>query len=390
MTTQLTQVGASTQAASTTSQALAELTSIDIGSAIGGQAGASTAMVVDTNNRQLHQTEIDWIKRNAKQYAKQLNSGNEPTLAQIKVAEDALAQQAFRQVQFGVSGTWDTQASAFLDNAQGVLAPDANFPNSGYTTLFYASPAERANAAIYLNSAINNVSFYQQHQLAQPTVTQIQTAVQQYAVAHKNDVTKTLAAIALPPSLILGAVASAPAVSAAVTNYINTAIAACTGNLVLCVNQAAIEASGLIEGAPITATLATGATAKAVQEIKVAADELKAAVIEVKSAADALRLRTTLAFQEANILTSDAKLTVQAVQSSTPIRLAGTGTINNPSVVQELTSDGSKITDWGKYTTQSVSMPNGQSMQLHYYMNSVTKKIDYVTQDYKVKGVVQP
>ena len=66
VTEQLTKAGASTQTASTISQALAELTSLGIGSAIGGAAGAGTALVVDTNNRQLHQVEIDRIKQLAK------------------------------------------------------------------------------------------------------------------------------------------------------------------------------------------------------------------------------------------------------------------------------------------------------------------------------------
>jgi filamentous hemagglutinin len=58
--------------------------------------------------------------------------------------------------------------------------------------------------------------------------------------------------------------------------------------------------------------------------------------------------------------------------------------------VKELTSDGSKIADWSKYTTQSVKMVNGQSMQIHYYKNSATGKIDSVTSDFKVKEIVKP
>ncbi|WP_081496482.1 hypothetical protein [Herbaspirillum sp. YR522] len=65
------------------------------------------------------------------------------------------------------------------------------------------------------------------------------------------------------------------------------------------------------------------------------------------------------------------RFTTQEIKSSDAILLAD-GVIKNPSVVRELTSDGANIADWGKYTTQSVTMPNGQSMQLHYYMNSVT------------------
>ncbi|WP_423192761.1 hypothetical protein [Cupriavidus sp. H18C2] len=63
--------------------------------------------------------------------------------------------------------------------------------------------------------------------------------------------------------------------------------------------------------------------------------------------------------------------------------------IRNPEVVKTLTSDGSNIADWGKYTTRSIRS-NGQSLQVHFYMNNATGKIDYETSDFKVKGVVNP
>jgi hypothetical protein len=119
---------------------------------------------------------------------------------------------------------------------------------------------------------------------------------------------------------------------------------------------------------------------------------VEGAVAKVGSAADvrtATQLRTQLAFQEAGLLDANGQLTSKALQGSDPIALAG-GKINNTSVVKELTGDGSNITDWKKYTTQSVTMPNGQSLQIHFYMNSVTGKIDYVTPDFKIKGIVKP
>lgn len=111
------------------------------------------------------------------------------------------------------------------------------------------------------------------------------------------------------------------------------------------------------------------------------------------SAADmttAAQLRTQLAFQQAGILDANGQLTSQAIQSSRIINLSGGEKINNPSIVQELTSDGSSISDWSKYTTRSISTQNGQTLQIHYYMNTSTGQIDYITPDFKVKGVVQP
>lgn len=90
----------------------------------------------------------------------------------------------------------------------------------------------------------------------------------------------------------------------------------------------------------------------------------------------ALQLRTELTFKQAGILDDNGKLTTTAIENS--------------KVISILIKDGSKIEDWNKYTTKSVVMPNGQSMQIHFYMNTKTGKIDYETKDSKVKGVVEP
>ena len=103
----------------------------------------------------------------------------------------------------------------------------------------------------------------------------------------------------------------------------------------------------------------------------------------------ATQLRTQLAFQEAGILNAEGKLTQQALSNISFVRLKD-DVIKNTSVVSELTKDGSKIEEWGKYTTQSVTMPNGQSLQIYFYQNIKTGVIDYFTSDYKVKGVIKP
>jgi filamentous hemagglutinin len=102
----------------------------------------------------------------------------------------------------------------------------------------------------------------------------------------------------------------------------------------------------------------------------------------------ATQLRTQLAFQEAGILDLNGRLTPQAVLDAKEVKLKDP--IRNPAVVEVLTSDGSNISDWGKFTTKSVTMPNGQRLQIHFYWNKVTNKVDYITPDYKVKGVVKP
>ncbi len=106
------------------------------------------------------------------------------------------------------------------------------------------------------------------------------------------------------------------------------------------------------------------------------------------SSADALRLRTQLTFQEAGLLNQEGKLTESALSRSIFIDVKNG--IQNQKVISQLTKDGSSIADWGKFKTQSVRAPNGQSLQIHYYRNTVTGTIDYVTPDFKVKGTVNP
>jgi filamentous hemagglutinin len=72
------------------------LVSTMIGGAIGGTEGALIAGSADKFNRQLHQTEMDWIQENAEGFAKQLSEeeGREVTEqeAQQRLARELLSQ----------------------------------------------------------------------------------------------------------------------------------------------------------------------------------------------------------------------------------------------------------------------------------------------------------
>lgn len=135
-----------------------------------------------------------------------------------------------------------------------------------------------------------------------------------------------------------------------------------------------------------------GAVTQKITELKKDLDFIKTQKdINTNKAANvnsALKLRTELAFKQSGILQNDGRLTQQAIKNSQEIKLKDP--LRNPSVVQVLTKDGSQLSDWAKFTTESVKMPNGQSMQIHYYKNIKTGKIDYQTKDYKVKGIVNP
>ncbi|MGW7773211.1 two-partner secretion domain-containing protein [Pseudomonas machongensis] len=106
------------------------------------------------------------------------------------------------------------------------------------------------------------------------------------------------------------------------------------------------------------------------------------------SSASGLKLSTQLAYEEAGILTrGGAGLTKEAVAASREIPISG-GRLTNPAVVKELTANGSKIEDWGKFTTQSITLPSGQRSQVHYYMNKITGELN-LNIDFKVKGAVK-
>ena len=90
-----------------------------IGLATGGNTGALAAGAnTDWNNRQLHPDERKWIVNHAKDFARRLNGGREPTQAEIAQAERRLAQQAATDTDLlwmiTLPKTTDTEAQAFL------------------------------------------------------------------------------------------------------------------------------------------------------------------------------------------------------------------------------------------------------------------------------------
>ena len=95
--TELVKQGLSDTQATMLAQGLAQATSAGMGAAVGGTQGAATGLTVDTNNRQLHPKEIDWISENAKKYAEE-RRGGKITEEQAKAE---LAQQALSKLDAG-------------------------------------------------------------------------------------------------------------------------------------------------------------------------------------------------------------------------------------------------------------------------------------------------
>lgn len=105
------------------------------------------------------------------------------------------------------------------------------------------------------------------------------------------------------------------------------------------------------------------------------------------SASDALRLKAELAFKEAGFLDINGNLTIKAISSRRILKEGDK--LNNPNLISELTRDGTSIKDWGKYSTTSIKNNNDQKIQIHFYFNRVTQKINQ-NWDYKVKEVIMP
>jgi hypothetical protein len=108
----------------------------------------------------------------------------------------------------------------------------------------------------------------------------------------------------------------------------------------------------------------------------------------VQSSANALRFKAQLAFEEAGILTrGGAGLTDDAIKAATEIPISG-GKFKNKAVINELTSNGSNIANWGKFSTESVNLPSGQSSQIHFYKNRITHEVN-LNIDFKVKSPIK-
>jgi filamentous hemagglutinin family protein len=181
-----------------------------LGAAVGGANGASTVFNADANNRQLHPDEIAWIKRNRAEFAKMYG------ITDLAVAEKRLADQGFRQVQFGAAGEWDAEAHLFLGHARGMLPGDPAIPGMNVGYMFYASASQKQNAAIYLNSVLNNpqsLKFYRDNQIVQPNLAQIMDAVNKDSSWKKTEDTAKKVFLGLQ---MLGVLALSPAAAVVV------------------------------------------------------------------------------------------------------------------------------------------------------------------------------
>ncbi|MBN2655261.1 MAG: hypothetical protein JXR79_09165 [Nitrospirae bacterium] len=334
--------------------------------ATGGNAytGASTAIEGEKNNRQLHQSEID----RAKKYARQFKEWVKQTEG-IDITEEEAEGRLMRQML-----RWADYQTAKSDD----------FRQDQAVTSFLGKNSIKVTEAEYYNPNIN--MDIRQHNLESYAKgeAQSQSGLTPQQIKEKNRPYEVLGKTAIAAGTLYILAPSLVSIASEVAAFVQSPLIYCTTNPTNC-TKAIEESIYTIAGVPNPTSTVSNIASTEAKAVKAAASEVNAA----SSAADALRLRTQLAFQEAGVLTQEGKLTAEAIQDATRIRLKD-GVIQNPSIVKTLTQDGSKIEDWAKYYTRSVSMPNGQSMQIHFYQNIKTGKIDYSSVDYKVKEVVKP
>ena len=92
------------------------------------------------------------------------------------------------------------------------------------------------------------------------------------------------------------------------------------------------------------------------------------------NAADAPRLADDLLHRQAASAFDDAgNLKPEFARNATVI-IEG-NKIGNPAVINTLTADGSHISDWAKFTTETIEGPHGR-FQVHFYMNKLTGEIN--------------
>ncbi|MBO7888311.1 hemagglutinin repeat-containing protein, partial [Burkholderia pseudomallei] len=229
------------------------------GGSSGTLAGAGAAANNELYNRQLHPTERQWISDNATRYAKQQG-------ITIEQAISDLTAQANRQVQNGSPGAWDQTASAFLNQAHGLLPADGN---SGPGYMFYATPDQKANVAMYAKYYPNGVG------MNVPSAQAVASSANRDKAQQEKYSTLTSSAAAVA-AMVTGGVALFPDVATA----IGSAIKACASNPVLCGNQAAIAVGDLAAGGAMpagTGAAVAGAGAAAAGKLIGSTENLTAA-----------------------------------------------------------------------------------------------------------------
>ena len=238
------------------SQSLQNSESVNIGTQAANQVGNSAV-----DYRQLHKIEVDWIKKYAGKFAAELCRSTNECISQEE-AENRLTRQAFNRVQYG-TGEWDDDANKFLRLAlrSGHLLPsDPDFPDAGPHSLFYATPAERANINIYANQAKDIIDAYQQAGIEQPTLQEIIDHAKAHS-EYSQEMGKNLIIGSLAISgVVLAPVVGSTATAAELAAFAKNPVSYCLANPVACTigtEEAILAAAGVPYTSSLVPSLAT-------------------------------------------------------------------------------------------------------------------------------------
>lgn len=127
-----------------------------VGASVGGTAGALTSADADMYNRQLHPTEIQWIKDNAQDFADKEHISE-------KEAEQRLTQQALKNIDRNwkelLGGEADEDALAYLSDIEDTFTNEIDDQQK----LFTAVGNQANRPELYADTASDNLDFYQQN-----------------------------------------------------------------------------------------------------------------------------------------------------------------------------------------------------------------------------------
>lgn len=134
-----------------------------VGGGNGAWSGGSAARDAEVFNRQLHPDERKWIKNNAKEFAKQLNGGNEPTSEQIAAAEKRLAQQASKNTdllwRLALDKNVDQKAQEFLHASSQTFKNEFGKQQKYFTT----QGKDFTRPELYATDAKTDMEFYKRN-----------------------------------------------------------------------------------------------------------------------------------------------------------------------------------------------------------------------------------
>jgi filamentous hemagglutinin len=241
----LLEQGANPELAKLIAQGLAETTATALGIAAGGNNGAITGLTTDTNNRQLHVSEIELAKKNAK-FVQSLAKKNGQDIS-LEEATGRIERQILRWTDANVNKADGDKVDELVVSVIGMSGKDTVL---GFAWDYRDFASRHADE--YNNPTINrqNISAYS------PLIYQSNVGLTPQQVAERNEKAGATVAKILGVVLTGGAAIQVLPILAAMGD---AALIACKANVVLCLNKAGIVIAEVAAGDALPVSLAVGA-----------------------------------------------------------------------------------------------------------------------------------